>query len=644
MTSIDKLRFLSAADTIHDFKSLDNNVIYKTYKEYILIPAIQRLRNRYGYYQYSRIEDSILYDLENDFAGELLNNANDAKPHILYPNISYSHFTKNNFEEKIKNRSIDGKSFVLDLNLPVLSGSVDYNYIRLREILSQQENIFEGNVLKHILAQICSSVSNNNINFIIDNTPIAQNLYCNFKTIDNPSKIIISEAKYYDSTTNNIPRLINCKNDNKTPPIILSKASGNLFSFDSFILKNNGRKAIDGIFQYMYNYNYNGVVFNGSENINLETYKNQYMRTTDNTRSYKKIIENIILYHMRLSDTRPFTLITKDLIYDTNIKKIERIYKIAFINEDSIYDNNIIIYFIGMLFDLKRVGDQLQVETANKTNGIFITEDKIASAYAYLKGVPCIRMKLDYLVFYNFNNKKIIKKIRNIKNYNDLINISYGNVPIYSPISLQSLSPLTPSPPLNLPHTLSPISPRRRSRSPRRRSRSPRRRSISPRRRSRSPRNTYYGGLLITSSPNILYGDKLQKYIQIKLDENKKKLKALLNNVEMSNKKSEILSDILEIIMVWIVKFTANLDENNTKYEKKYIDELYNIDEIINNIENIYKISNIKSKSLVKSNKVSSNKVSSNKVSSNKVLSNKVSSNKVSSNKVLTKSRAIYAI
>jgi len=626
MTSIDKLRFLSAADTIHDFKSLDNNVIYKSYKEYILIPAIQRLRNRYGYYQYSRIEDSILYDLENDFGGELLNNANDAKPHKLYPNISYSHFTKNNFEEKIKNRSIDGKSFVLDLDLPILSRSVDHNYIRLHEILSQQENKFEGNLLKHILAQICSTVSNNNINFIIDNTPIAQNLYCNFKTRDNPSKIIISEAKYYDSTTNNIPKFINCKDDNKTPPVILSKASGNLFSFDSFILKNDGRKAIDGVFQYMYNYNYNGVVFNGSENINLETYKNQYMTTTDNTKSYKKIIENIILYEMRLSDTGPFTLITRDpMIYDTNIKKIERIYKIAFINENSIYDNDIIIYFIGMLFDLKRVGDQLQVETANKTKGIFITEDKIASAYAYLKGVPCIRMKWNYLVFYNFNNKKIIKKIRNIKNYNDLINISNGNVPAYSPISLPSLSPLTPTPPLNLPHTLSPISPRRRSRSPRRRSR-------SPRRRSRSPRNTYYGGLLITSnsSSNILYGDKLQKYIQIKLYENKKKLKALLNNVGMSNKKSDVLSDILEIIMVWIVKFTANLDEKNTKYEKKYIDELYNVGEIINNIENIYKkISNIKGKPLVKSNKVSPNKVS---------------PNKVLTNKALTKSRAIYAI
>ena len=85
------------------------------------------------------------------------------------------------------------------------------------------------------------------------------------------------------------------------------------------------------------------------------------MTTTDNTRSYKKIIENIILYEMRLSDTRPFTLITRNpMIYDTNIKKIERIYKIAFINEDSIYDNDIIIYFIGMLFDLQSVGDQLQ--------------------------------------------------------------------------------------------------------------------------------------------------------------------------------------------------------------------------------------------------------------------------------------------
>jgi len=95
---------------------------------------------------------------------------------------------------------------------------------------------------------------------------------------------------------------------------------------------------------------------------------------------------------------------------ETNLQKIARIFKLLLSGD---IDDSKILNFVGALFDFKRVGDQLQVETAKQLDAIFISQDKIAIAYACLKGIPCILTISDfqYLIFFNFDNDYIKQNI-----------------------------------------------------------------------------------------------------------------------------------------------------------------------------------------------------------------------------------------
>lgn len=95
---------------------------------------------------------------------------------------------------------------------------------------------------------------------------------------------------------------------------------------------------------------------------------------------------------------------------------------------------------IKILLDFKRAGDQLQVKTSQDLNSVFISNDRLAIAYAYEIGVPSIKTshstnldgtKGKKLCFYGFKKTEIINAIDDVSYYQKIHNNLVQNLLMY---------------------------------------------------------------------------------------------------------------------------------------------------------------------------------------------------------------------
>jgi len=108
--------------------------------------------------------------------------------------------------------------------------------------------------------------------------------------------------------------------------------------------------------------------------------------------------------------------ISGDLDSDESIKRADEIIKGG--------DHSMMI---NILLDFKRAGDQLQAKTAKNLNSVFISNDRLAIAYAYELGVSSIKTSTTIdrinetrgkkLSFYNFQKSKIESVFDNVDYY-----------------------------------------------------------------------------------------------------------------------------------------------------------------------------------------------------------------------------------
>ena len=116
-------------------------------------------------------------------------------------------------------------------------------------------------------------------------------------------------------------------------------------------------------------------------------------------------------YHI---DFKKIYNISGDLDSDESIKRADEIIKGG--------DHSMMI---DILLDFKRAGDQLQAKTAKNLNSVFISNDRLAIAYAYELGVSSIKTSTTIdnetrgkkLSFYNFEKSKIESVFDNVDYY-----------------------------------------------------------------------------------------------------------------------------------------------------------------------------------------------------------------------------------
>ena len=132
-TEQDKTLFISAADTLHDFKILKecNNNIYKHYVESVLYPYIKKMKD-YSDIHLENIEDTVLHEIVHDFRRQI---TDTSKPKIFYPKVSFSRFTTNTFSKIMKNN--ENSPFKINLNLQSYEKETD-TYIMLFNELKEK--------------------------------------------------------------------------------------------------------------------------------------------------------------------------------------------------------------------------------------------------------------------------------------------------------------------------------------------------------------------------------------------------------------------------------------------------------------------------------------------------------------------------
>jgi hypothetical protein len=434
-----KIRIISVCDTIHDFgkDGLCDNIYYKNFLN----------ENTRGFKE--RTEDNVLKYLKIP----------DIEPKSAVK--KYNELDRNTImslaHEKNKNINF-------------------YIACKTYDVKDAKFNIF--------LSEIFNKMKKNNINleFIADVSGLS------YEVIDKLNiscKIIISEATAYDRLIENKSRSIIDK-ISIIPDTPLTKINGNLFGLEFLsIIHGNSIK---------YEYINNGI--NISKQFNINSYINgqklaqseaknslrpflfniikKMEKRKKETKSNKKQKKenNIITSEDDILESRSHTKSKLESVKQYPLKKllelIKTIYQLdyndfGFYNED-IDGSPIIEYnlssqlFVNILFDFKRAGDQLQIESAKKQNAIFLSGDRLAIAYAYAIGIPCIKpsnlsetdeddenlkqvndnkqkskekSKRKILTFYNISPDDIIDAIENRSYFNKIVGINLYKIEDY---------------------------------------------------------------------------------------------------------------------------------------------------------------------------------------------------------------------
>lgn len=328
---------------------------------------------------------------------------------------------------------------------------IDPEYIRQNTKPYFTSKIYEltSSNFKHLLWSLCDShyQTNEDIKIIADANGLPYSLLCDFGNEIKIPKLILTEASRYDRL---IDKPTYCF-QNRPTTASLFKEDGNLFGLN-FINVNT----VNGISYMKYNYtkresNSKSQSTNDDIEIKLDEYIKNYNGTDGKLKAFlADVVKNMYERYFNKKRKNPVELKSsqyRPLLLEL-LKKAKKVYKLRY-KEFGFYDEDTDTvsfdkyskHFVSILFDFKRAGDQLQAESAKQSNSIFVSLDKIAIAYAYHIGVPCIKTSefgankddidqdIDLndeqktkkirkkLMFYNFHKDAVINSINNKKFY-----------------------------------------------------------------------------------------------------------------------------------------------------------------------------------------------------------------------------------
>jgi hypothetical protein len=427
-TTQDKVQFISAADTIHDFYDKMSSIqLFKLYIQQMITngyfqPFGVNIQNN-SIRNASDIEGNVLKFLQIYDDNDALENI-DAE--VIY--LNFNNFEKE-YSERMRGNNIN-KPFCLVVDN------------------------FKDEKFKALFARLCSAAyANNNpngyndIRFMTDSCLIKDNTLCSLKikhidgTVAREGKILVTEATKFDtgldagndesSESDNNDETNTCNKQYHNVNTCLSRADGNLFGIDALSVGKT-----DETENLVYSYIYNNQVINPPNKIELADYIKYQSYSSSGLKIRRRTFFETIMLKLdegklkkRGRDDDDTSI---DLPYLLNV-----LYKVYGLDKDRFILNNTqdVIQFMHILFDFKRAGDQLQSKAAMYTNSVFLSSDKLSIAYAQLMNVPCVKTTKFYgrtdrserskrkLVFYNFSPDRIINQLLNKRlYYKDLLN------------------------------------------------------------------------------------------------------------------------------------------------------------------------------------------------------------------------------
>lgn len=337
--------------------------------------------------------------------------------------------------------------------------TIDLEYVRQTNLPYFTSRTYDitSDDFKHILWSMCNShyQPNEDITIIADANVLPYSLLCNFGNEIKTPKLLLTEATKYD-------RLIDKPTEcfqNRPITASLFKSNGNLFglNFINVGTTNDGKQMIN------YSYNNNDVI-----QVDLDKYVYEQQQGEKKLKSFlANVVTNMYQRYFNKKRKEPQMLThTTDLL--TLLNKVEKVYKLKHTDfgfydkdTDTITFDEYSKQFVNILFDFKRAGDQLQVESAKQSNSIFISGDQLAIAYAYHIGIPCIKpsrfgsskknnndiVEIDdndddnepekkdtrrKLVYYNLSKDAVINALDNKEYYSKMIDILFKQLEEYS--------------------------------------------------------------------------------------------------------------------------------------------------------------------------------------------------------------------
>ena len=276
-----------------------------------------------------------------------------------------------NIDKNDDNETID-LEYVRQTNLPYFTS-------RTYDITSKD--------FKTLLWSMCNShyQPNEDINIIADATLLPYSLLCNFGNEIKTPNLLLTEAAKYD-------RLIDKPTDclrNRPTTASLFKSNGNLFGLNFITVE-----TINGTQLMKYSYNTTGV-----HQIALDKYIYEQRLVGKKLKPFlADVVTNMYkrYFNKKRKESTQALNHTTDLL--TLLNKVEKVYKLkhtdfGFYNKDTdtVTFDEYSKQYVNILFDFKRAGDQLQIESAKQSNSIFLSNDQVAITYAYHIGVPCIK-------------------------------------------------------------------------------------------------------------------------------------------------------------------------------------------------------------------------------------------------------------
>lgn len=320
--------------------------------------------------------------------------------------------TQKNYDISNKNRSIEQECENLynkKFKLP-LPKIIDYNDINnnpraihdnrfvcsFQNLRNKEDRTFLGNV-------IYQNANDKTIDIVSDYTIIPKDIICNIEIENTKGKFIISQSteidrlKQYDENQPCTKKIY--------VDIYLTKDDGFLFELDSVRVSHTDKK---GQLQYTINkFDINSsIVISGAIGSKNEKELHKIYG------KYKTLFKSLI---KELDISQPLSNVIDDITelirikYGLDYKKFEK--------DNEIYKQE----YVNCLLDIKRLGDILQVKTAQVLNKPFISNDRIAIVMAASLGCKCIRtekinldksensiQKSANLWFYNFDKDKIL--------------------------------------------------------------------------------------------------------------------------------------------------------------------------------------------------------------------------------------------
>ena len=350
----EKIKHISVCDTIHDFGkgtgTINSNSFFRSF-----------VRKYFGSNYFSNKRQKTNNPVKENSSIE---------NHIFkYLNIQESKDYK--YVHEIDEVDIKDKSFT----------------IRTDDIREDDFRLFISSVCK------TTTFNGDKLEFILDANILPREAICELKKIQQ-TNILISEATIYDRRLESS----SC-NKNKSIEAVLQKKYGNLFGLEHIkVFQKDGKNMLEYSYQIKENkknqnlkintFDINEYTFIQSK---METkYKNLIARiikdmSSDTGRNYENSDKSMHRKSKLQANTESFE--TNMEPFANDIKKVNGLDYEDFKNLDN--GEQILV---SCLFDFKRAGDQLQVESCKNEKKVFISGDRVAIAYAYQINVPCIKV------------------------------------------------------------------------------------------------------------------------------------------------------------------------------------------------------------------------------------------------------------